>query len=182
MTTETEALSATEIPTGVWNIDPVHSVASFSIRHMMVGTFRGEFTEIEGSLADGKLVGKVNVSSVKLKDEHLLGHVLSPDFFDAVRFPEIVFESSSLDLAGDVLTAEGTLTIKETALPVTAVGRLAGPVVTLGDVEKIGIDLETTVDRTAIGLNWQAPLPQGGFALGTAVTITVSIELARADD
>jgi polyisoprenoid-binding protein YceI len=182
MATETEAPAATEIPSGVWTVDPVHSVVSFSIRHMMVGTFRGEFGEIEASLTDGKLVGKVKVPSLKLKNESLLGHLLTPDFFDAERFPEIVFESSSLSDADGVLTADGTLTIKDTALPVTASGRLAGPVVTLGDVEKIGVDLETKIDRHAVGLEWNAPLPRGGFALGDTVTIIVSLELARSDD
>jgi len=182
MATETEAVNATEIPAGVWNVDSVHSVASFAIRHMMVGTFHGEFSEIEGSLADGKLVGDVKVASLKLKAEPLPQHMLTPDFFDAERFPQVRFESSSLSLADGVLTAEGTLTIKTTALPVTATGRLAGPAVTMGDVEKIGIDLETKIDRHAVGLDWNAPLPQGGFALGDTVTITVSLELARADD
>jgi polyisoprenoid-binding protein YceI len=182
MATETEAVSATAIPTGVWNVDPIHSVATFSIRHMMVGTFQGEFSVLEGSLADGKLSGDVKVPSLKVKEEKLLGHLLTPDFFDAERFPEVSFESSSLSLADGVLTAEGTLTIKDTALPVTATGHLAGPVVAMGDVEKIGIDLETKIDRNAVGLAWNAPLPQGGVALGTTVTITVLLELARADD
>jgi polyisoprenoid-binding protein YceI len=182
MATETEAVSATEIPTGVWNVDPIHSVATFSVRHMMVGTFHGEFSVLEGSLADGKLSGDVKVSSLKVKEEKLLGHLLTPDFFDAERFPEVSFESSSLNLADGVLTIDGTLTIKETALPVTATGDLVGPVVTMGDVEKIGINLETTIDRNAVGLTWNAPLPQGGVALGSTVTISVSLELARADD
>ena len=64
----------------------------------------------------------------------------------------------------------------------TATGRLAGPTVTLGDVEKIGIDLETTVDRKAVGLEWNAPLPKGGFVLGDDVTISVTLELALVDD
>jgi polyisoprenoid-binding protein YceI len=65
---------------------------------------------------------------------------------------------------------------------VTATGRLAGPVVTLGDVQKIGLDLETTVDRDTLGLLWNAPLPEGGVALGDDVTISVTLELALADD
>jgi polyisoprenoid-binding protein YceI len=79
------------------------------------------------------------------------------------------------------LTAEGTLTINGIATPVTATGRLAGPAVTLGDVEKIGLDLETTVDREAVGLQWNAPLPKGGFVLGKNVRISVTLELALAD-
>jgi polyisoprenoid-binding protein YceI len=182
MATSTEALSATEIPSGTWTVDPVHSVAGFSVRHMMVGTFRGEFGEIDGTLADGKLVGRVKVASLNLKDERLAGHVLAPDFFDAERYPEIVYESSSLAVSDGALKSEGTLTVKGKATPATATGRLAGPAVTLGDVEKIGIDLETTVDREQLGLKWNAPLPKGGVVLGNDVTITVSLELALADD
>ncbi len=148
---------------------------------MMVGTFRGEFSQIDASLSDGTLVGKVKVSSLTLKDEKLTGHVLSPDFFDAEQYPEIIFQSTSLSISDGALTAEGTLTIKDKTVPVTATGHIAGPAVTLGDVEKIGIDLETTIDREAVGLNWNAPLPKGGFALGKTVTITVSLELAAVD-
>lgn len=182
MATDTETQGATEIPAGTWTVDPVHSVADFSVRHMMVGTFRGEFGEIDATLTDGKLVGKVKVGSMQIKDEKLKGHLLSPDFFDAERFPEVVYESSSLTVNDGRLTSEGTLTVKGTATPVTATGRLAGPAVTLGDVEKIGVDLETTVDRDAVGLQWNAPLPKGGFVLGKDVTISVTLELALADD
>ena len=61
-------------------------------------------------------------------------------------------------------------------------GRIAGPVVTLGDVEKIGIDLETTVQTEAVGLSYNAPLPKGGVVLGETVTITVTLELALDDE
>lgn len=182
MATDTEALEATEVPGGTWTVDPVHSVASFSVRHMMVGTFRGEFCEIEASLTDGKLVGKVKVASLRIKDERLKGHLLTPEFFDAERYPDVVFESSSLTVKDRTLTAEGTLRINGIATPVTATGRLTGPAMTLGDVEKIGLDLETSVDREAVGLQWNAPLPKGGFVLGKDVTISVTLELALADD
>ncbi|MHB1536921.1 MAG: YceI family protein [Solirubrobacteraceae bacterium] len=180
-TTDTQAL-ATEVPAGTWTVDPVHSVAGFSVRHMLVGTFRGEFSEIEASLADGKLVGRVKVASLHIKDEKLRGHLFSPDFFDAERYPEIVYESTSLAVDDGTLKSEGILTVKDRSVPASATGRLAGPAVTLGEVEKIGIDLETKVNRDAVGLSWNAPLPKGGVVLGDEVTITVTLELARADE
>src|SRR5450755_3273239 len=182
MATDTEAPGATEVPAGTWNVDPVHSVAGFAVRHMMVGTFRGEFSEIDATLTDGKLVGKVKVGSLQIKDDNLKGHLFSPDFFDAARSPEIIYESSSLTVDDGVLSSEGTVTLKGASTPVTATGRLAGPTVTLGDVEKIGLDLETTVNREAVGLQWNAPLPKGGVVLGKNVTISVTLELALADD
>jgi polyisoprenoid-binding protein YceI len=120
MATDTQAVNATEVPSGAWTVDPVHSSASFSVRHMMVGTFRGEFADIDASLTDGKLVGKVKVPSPMIKQENLKGHLLSPDFFDAGKFPEIVFESRALRIDGDTLTAEGTLTIKDNTVPTVA--------------------------------------------------------------
>ena len=53
---------------------------------------------------------------------------------------------------------------------------------TLGDIEKVGVDLETTIDRDTVGLEWNAPLPKGGFVLGPEVTISVTLELALVDD
>jgi polyisoprenoid-binding protein YceI len=173
---------ATEVPAGSWTIDPVHSVAGFSVRHMMVGTFRGEFSEIAATLDGGKLIGRVKVASLQIKDDRLKGHVLSPEFFDAERYPEIVFESTSLSVNDGALTSDGTLTVKDSTVPVTATGRIAGPVVGLGDIEKVGIDLQTTVPLRALGLQWNAPLPKGGFVLGNEVTIAVTLELAPADD
>jgi polyisoprenoid-binding protein YceI len=182
MATDTDAPGATEVPAGTWTIDPVHSSAEFSVRHMMVGTFRGEFSEVDATLTDGKLVGKVKVPSIQIKEERLKGHLFAPDFFDVERYPEIIYESSSLTVNDGILSSEGTITVKGKSTPVTATGRLAGPVVTLGDVEKIGLDLETTVDRDAVGLQWNAPLPKGGVVLGKDVTISVTLELALADD
>ena len=182
MATDTEAPGATEVPAGSWTVDPVHSVAGFAVRHMMVGTFRGTFSEIDATLTDSKLISKVKVASLQIKDKRLKEHLLSPDFFDAERYPEVIYESSSLTVNDGVLSSEGTITLKGTSTPVTATGRLAGPVVTLGDVQKIGLDLETTVDRDTLGLLWNAPLPKGGVVLGNDVTISVTLELALADE
>jgi polyisoprenoid-binding protein YceI len=178
----TDTRTATQIPAGTWTVDPVHSSATFTAKHMMVGTFRGEFTRIDGWLSDGKLVGRVKVDSIQVKDTGLKEHLLSPEFFDAERYPEIVYESATVDVQDGVLSSTGTLTIKDRTTGITAVGTLAGPVVTLGDVEKIGIDLKAIVAREAVGLRWNAPLPDGGVVLGPHVTIAVSLELALADD
>jgi len=182
MAAETEAPGATAVPGGTWTVSPTHSVAGFSVRHMMVGTFRGEFSELEATLTDGKLVGRVKVGSLQIKDERLRALLFTPEFFDAERYPEIVYESSSLTVSDGIVSSEGTLTLKGTSTPVTATGRLAGPVVSLGDVERIGLDLETAVEREVVGLQWNAPLPKGGFVLGETVTISVNLELTLSDD
>jgi len=151
---------------------------------MVVATFRGRFENFDASLAVGddgeaKLVGTVRADSIVVKDENLAGHLKSPDFFDTERYPEIGFVSTSIRRDGDELVVDGDLTIKGHTQRVEARGTITDPVVTLGDVEKVGLTLEAIVDRTAFGLNWNAPLPKGGVALANDVTLIVELELAR---
>jgi polyisoprenoid-binding protein YceI len=168
----------------VWNAEPVHSDVAFAIKHMIVSTYRGRFEDYSAQLTanpDGTLhlTGRVNVASVNVKDPNLLGHLSSPDFFDTENYPEITFDSTLVEEADGKLDVEGTLTIKGHTNPINAKGTITEPAVALGDVEKIGIELEATVDRTQYGLNWNAPLPKGGFALDNDVKLIANLELAR---
>jgi polyisoprenoid-binding protein YceI len=172
----------TAIPTGTWKSDPVHSSVGFSVKHMVVATFRSAFTDFDVTLdnSDGepRLYGAVHVPSVDVRDETLKGHLLSPDFFDAERTPEITFTSTGIRAEGDELIVDGELTIKDTTKSVEARGTIVGPVQNIAGREGIGIELSTTVDRRDFGLNWNAELPKGGFAVENAVTLTVHLELA----
>lgn len=183
MTTTATATSAIA-PAGTWTLDPVHSTAAFAVRHMVVATFRGRFEDLDATLTVGEdgsatLVGSVRADSVVVKDDGLAGHLRSPEFFDTERHPEIAYVATALRRDGDELVADGELTIKGHTHPVQARGTITGPAVTFGDVEKIGIALEAVVDRNRFGLEWNAPLPKGGFALADEVTLSVELELAR---
>ena len=174
--------TATEQLQGTWVLDPVHSSASFAVKHMVVSTFRGRFEKFDATLTDGKLVGTVDVGSIVVKDENLAAHLQSPEFFDAERHPELRFESTDIRRTGDgdEVVVDGELTIKGITKPVEARGTLEGPAVTFGDVNKVGLTLEAIIDRTEFGLNWNAPLPKGGFALANDVNLIVELELAKA--
>jgi polyisoprenoid-binding protein YceI len=180
MTTVTQQ---TAIPTGVWKSDPVHSSVGFAVKHMVVATFRGAFTDFDVTLdnSDGepRLYGAVRVPSVDVRDEALKGHLLAPDFFDAEQTPEIRFTSTDIRTEGDELVIDGELEIKGTSRPVEARGTIVGPVENIAGREGVGIDLSTTVDRRDYGLNWNAQLPKGGFAVENAVTLNVHLELGK---
>src|SRR3954453_4677943 len=92
-------------PAGTWAADPVHSNVSFEVAYAGVNTFRGSFTDFEAVLAGGEqasLEGTAKVASVDVKDEQLSGHLQTPDFFDAARYPEIAFRATELErLDGD---------------------------------------------------------------------------------
>jgi polyisoprenoid-binding protein YceI len=174
-----------QLPTGTWKIDPVHSTASFAVKHMVVANFRGRFENFDATLDvadDGaaKLVGTVDPSSIVVKDENLAGHLQSPDFFDTEQYPELRFESSSIRIDGNEAILDGQLTIKGETHPVQARGEYVGPHEDIAGNTKIGVTLETEIDRTKFGLNWNAPLPKGGFALSNEVKLTVELELAKA--
>ena len=181
----TEIKTSATIPAGTYRLDPVHSSAGFAVKHMVVATFRGRFEDFTAELVvddagNAVLNGVVKADTIVVKDENLAAHLQSPEFFDAERYPEIRFAASQVDVAHDgSLTVAGDLTIKDQTHPLQATGTITGPAVTFGDVIKLGVTLETVIDRTQYGLNWNAPLPKGGVALADDVKLTVELELAR---
>jgi polyisoprenoid-binding protein YceI len=169
----------TAVPAGTWQIDPVHSTVGFEVAYQ-AGTYRGTFREVEAKLENGKLSGSAKVASVDVKDENLNAHLQSPDFFDAERAPELRFVAPSLRREGDRIAADGELTIKGETKPVTIAGTAKGPIVDAFEKERVGLVLETTVDRTEFGLNWNMPLPSGEPALGNDVKIVAELQLVKA--
>ncbi|MGZ4317490.1 MAG: YceI family protein, partial [Gaiellaceae bacterium] len=155
MSTTTDTRQA--LPVGSWSLDPIHSTIGFEVDYL-AGSFRGQFREVAGKLnAEGDtpvLTGWAKVASVDVKDENLAGHLQSPDFFDAERFPELSFESSEIDRAGDQITVRGGITIKGVERPVELTGKIAGPLTDYTGNEKLSVKLDTTIDRTEFGVNW----------------------------
>jgi polyisoprenoid-binding protein YceI len=174
----------TKLPVGTWKLDPTHSSASFAVKHMVVATFRGRFEDLDATLTvaeDGsaRLVGTVDARSIVVKDENLQAHLGSPDFFDTERHSQLRFASDAIRRDGEELVIDGELTIKDHTHAVQARGTITDPHETLGGAIKIGVTLETVIDRTQFGLEWNAPLPKGGFALADDVKLTIELELAR---
>lgn len=170
--------------TGTWNADKIHSSIGFTVKHMVVATFRGGFADYDASLTFGEegtlLHGVVRVDSVEVKDENLKGHLQGPDFFDAEQTPEITFTSTDVNLADDgTATVSGDLTLKGHTEHVEASGDYSYIEADIAGGERIGLALETVVDRTAFGLNWNAPLPKGGFALANDVKLVIQLELTK---
>lgn len=178
--------TATRLPVGTWKSDPTHSSASFAVKHMAVATFRGRFEDLGATLTvdeDGaaELTGAVSAGSIVVKDENLQAHLGAPDFFDIERYPELRFVSTSIRRNGEELVLDGELTIKDQTHPVEARGTITDPTETLGGI-KVGVTLETIIDRTKFGLSYNAPLPKGGVAVANDVKLTVELELDQAGE
>jgi polyisoprenoid-binding protein YceI len=166
------------LPIGTWSLDPVHSTIGFEVDYMG-GAFRGQFREVTAKLeAEGDtpvLTGAAKVASADLKDENLTAHIQSPDFFDAERFPELSFESSEIDRADEQITVRGGITIKGVERPVELRGTLGEPVTDPYGRERISLKLDTTVDRSEFGVNWNVPLPDGKPALADEVKLAAEL-------
>lgn len=172
-----------EVPAGTYAVDPVHSSIHFAVVHNGVSTFRSGFRGYDAKLSGGeeaRLEGTVEVASVDIDEEMLKGHLLSPDFFDAERYPQLKFRSTAFEVAEDgALTLSGELEIHGQTHEVQASGRFADLGADLAGSARVGLSLATAVDRRSFGLDWQAELPSGGEVLDYRVEIAVDLELVK---
>jgi len=169
------------LPLGTWALDPVHSTIGFEVSYL-AGTFRGQFRDFAAQLEAGEtpvLTGTAKVASVDVKDENLVAHLQTPDFFDTERFPELRFESSEIDRDEDRITVRGAITIKGVEKPVELAGTINGPIIDAYGRERIVLKLATTIDRTEFGVNWNVPLPDGKPALDNEVKLVAELYFVK---
>ena len=167
--------TSTIIPTGTWTIDPVWSSVEFAVRKLGLTTIKGRAGSVTGVITGGETAsveGTVEAASITAFDEQRDAHLLSPDFFDAERYPELRFVSTDIRPDGDDVVVDGELTIKGVTRPVELRGAVTGPATDPWGNDRIGLEVQATVDRTAYGLRWNAPLPGGGFLLPDTVELS----------
>lgn len=164
------------IPTGTWTADTVHSRLAFEVPYA-VARFTGEVPEFEARLENGTLRGAAQIKSIVLKEENLQAHVLSPEFFDAEQHPVVSFSGSDIKRDGDQIEIEGEITMKGISRPAKLTGTITGPTVDHFGANRVGLHLETTVDRTEYDMKWNMPLQSGEPALGNDVTLKAELTL-----
>ena len=175
----TAQFTAQALPTGTWGGDPVHSEVAFTVDYM-AGTFRGTFSKFDIRVADGRLEGTVDVSSVQVKDPDLEAHLQTPDFFDAERNPQLRFVSKDVHRSGSDVTIDGEITIKGETRPIELKGTINDPAPDPYGNERFGLKLEGGLDRTQFGVSWNTPLPSGEPALATHVTLIAELQFVKA--
>ncbi len=172
-----------QIPVGTYAVDPVHSSITFAITHNGVATFRSGFAAYEARLSGGDapaLEGTVDVAGIEIDEEQLKGHLLSPDFFDAGRYPQLRFRSTELSVDEDgAATLRGELAIRGEVREAEASGKFGRLGADLAGNARVGLSVSAEVDRRDFGLNWNAELPSGGEVLDYAVAINVELELVE---
>jgi polyisoprenoid-binding protein YceI len=172
----------TPVVTGSWAIDPTHSTVGFTVVYMGVAPFQGAFREFDASLDESGLRGVAKAASIDVDNADLAGHLAAPDFFDAATYPELSFETGALRREGDAVAVDGVLEIKGNRAPVTLTGTITDPVSDPWGGQKLGLSLAGSVDKNAVGLTWNAPLPEGGSMLADEVELTASLVFVPAPE
>lgn len=176
-------LSGVSYSADVYKIDKAHSRIGFSVKHMVISTVRGEFSEYDASVVfDEKdvtkstLEGTIKVASINTNNERRDGHLKGADFFDVENYPEIKFKSSKVEKKGDKYVMHGDITMrgvtKHIDIPFTIVGTVTDP----GGNIRIGIEAELTINRKDFGVSWHKTLDNGGLVVSDEVKIELFFE------
>ena len=177
-------ISPDRIPTGTYTVDPTHSNVGFEVKHMGIATVRGAFKQFAGSVdASGdapRLEGAVEVASIDTGEQNRDGHLQSPEFFDAAQHPQITFHSTATDASADgAITLKGEITIKGVTKPIELTGTLAENGQDPWGKERIGFELEGSIDRREFDLKWNQTLPNGNLLVANTVKLIVSVSAVK---
>ena len=182
-------LAAPQAATTTWNIDPVHSVVEFKVKHMMISNVKGQFTGLQGALTldeaniiNSHVQASIDAASITTRDAQRDAHLKSADFFDVEKFPALSFRSTRLSRGRDgELVVDGDLTIHGVTRNV--VFAVEGPTPSAKDPwgnTRIGLSASTKLNRKDFGLTWNAALETGGILVGDEVTITLEAQFVKA--
>ena len=169
---------------GPWQVDPVHTVVEFRVRHMMIATVKGRFRDFDGAIVPNEVpsvAGTIRVGSLETLDAGRDEHLRSPDFFDVERYPEITFQSKEIQLNGDdrAFLIPGELTIKGVTRPIALDGEFRGSVVQPDGAERVAFALRGELERTDFGLVWNQALETGGMFVGNTVELALDVSAVR---
>ena len=168
-----------------WTIDPSHSTAEFTVRHLMITNVKGRFGKLEGTVTFdpakpelSAIEAKIDAASIDTRDEKRDAHLRSADFFDVEHHPQLTFRSKKVTKDGDDFKVVGDLTMhgvtKEVTLEVEAP---SAPTKDPWGNTRIGTSATAKIHRKDWGLNWNAALEAGGVLVGEQVKISLEVSL-----
>jgi len=176
--------ATTELPTGTWAIDPVHSSVNFSVRHLVVSKVRGTFDTFSGAITvseDGtpSVQAEIGIDSVNTRNEQRDEHLKAADFFDAGKFPSATFVSTGVRADGDNYVVDGDFTLKGVTKPISLALEFNGVNPGMGHGEVAGFEASVVLNRKDFGIDIDMPLETGGAVVGDKVTISLEIEALK---
>ncbi len=169
-----------------WVIDPSHSEVQFKVRHMMVSNVTGHFTAFQSSFesstdsfdkAEFEFIAEI--ASIDTRNTDRDNHLKSADFFDAVQYPYLRFQSTSFNLNGNDIMLKGEIEIRGKRLPIELHGEYNGQAVDPYGQTKAGFELSGKISRKEFGLNWNAITEAGSIVVGDDVKIQISAQYIK---
>ena len=178
------------ISAGEWTLDPAHSVVEFAVRHLGISTIRGRFGGVEATLTVGddlggsSLTAEIDMSSVDTGNADRDAHLRSTDIFDAETHPTMTFRSTEIAEDGDgSFRLTGDMTINGHTAPESLIARFHGTeTFPMDGSTRAGFEATGTIDRTAYGITFNAPLASGGMMLSDDVEVVLDAQLVGPSD
>ena len=174
-----------------YTIDPMHTRIGFAGKHMVITTVRGHFDDYSATLevedendpSTAQLNVVVRTASIDTGAADRDNHLRSDDFFNAERFPEMRFQSTSIEPRGGTqYRVTGDLTIRDVTKPLTLDAEVEGPITDPYGNQRIGVTLTGQLNRFDWDLKWNAAIEAGGLIVGEQIKIEVESEFTRASE
>lgn len=172
------------LPTGTWTIDPMHSEVGFTVRHLM-SKVRGRFTEFSGEIvtksenpADATVNATIEMGSVDTNNEMRDGHLRSAEVFNADNNPQMTFVSTGITGTDEAYTINGDLTINGVTRPVALDAEFFGVDTDQLGNTKLGAEASTKINRKDFNVDFNIPLDGGRALLGNDITVTLTVQAA----
>jgi len=170
-----------------WKIDPMHTKAGFTVKHMMVSNVRGDFAKVTGSarydgksLENSEVTAVIDANSINTDEPQRDQHLKSPDFFDAAKYPTINFKSKKVEAGSDQFKITGDLTIHGVTKTVTLTAEpLPPPIKDPHGFLRTGTEAKTKINRKDFNLAFDKVMDNGGALVGDEVDITIDVELIQ---
>ena len=171
-----------------WVIDPMHSEVQFKVKHLVISTVSGFFKSFEGSLEtvnddfeDSEISFALNIDSIDTNQSQRDGHLKSPEFFDAEKYPQITFKSTSFKKTGedDEFELVGDLTVKGVTKTVTLAAEYGGSTNDFYGNTKAGFEVTGKINRKDFGLAWDGVTEAGSVVVGEDIKLIINVQFAK---
>jgi polyisoprenoid-binding protein YceI len=178
----------TDTNTTTWKLDPAHSSADFKVKHMMISHVKGTFSGLSGILTEhatdsslSSIEASIPVETISTCDIQRDGHLKSPEFFDAEKYPVMTFKSTTVTKQGEgEYSVTGDLTIHGVTKATTfAVEGPSAPGKDPWGNTRIGLSATSKINRKDFGLSWNSALETGGVLVGDDVTISLEVQFIK---
>jgi polyisoprenoid-binding protein YceI len=171
-----------------WNVDKMHSAVKFSVSHLVISEVDGSFKIFDGNMVatkedftDAKINFTVDVNSINTDNANRDGHLKSDDFFNAEKYPNMTFASTSFKKkSGSAYELTGDLTIRDVTKKVTFAVKYGGTTKDPYGNTKAGFKATGTINRLQYGLKWNTLTEAGGAVVGADIDLTINLEMALA--